>query len=364
MAGSWHCAVVGTCLTLVDLRTLARKLSVRTRAGYSADYQLHGFFAKEAERPDKPAKMLNKLLDKRYYTTIHKARGLNTAKELADFWESARKTGDIPGPYWAILSHPAVTQELSERMFADVHMLSHLVGASNRADIRRLQVLEEQSVVLEERLARQQRHHQLRLANRDRQIAELREKSCIGCSQPAETPTPFQPECACATIPALQGELTRLATERAQSSLKIGEQQNRINELVRLVQAMGEENVALEQTLLRERPANNNLCPFDLGGHCLLYVGGRRQVVHRLRSLVEEWNGEFLHHDGGIERSLKELAHAIAKADSVVFPTDCVSHSAANKIKRLCNQTMKPYVPLRTSGVASFIAGLRDGLVT
>ena len=44
------------------------------------------------------------------------------------------------------------------------------------------------------------------------------------------------------------------------------------------------------------------------------------------------------------------------------FPTDCVSHDAALQVKRLCRQTMKPFVPLRSSGVASFVAGLRNGL--
>ena len=103
-------------------------------------------------------------------------------------------------------------------------------------------------------------------------------------------------------------------------------------------------------------------CPLDLGGRCLLYVGGHQHTVHRLRALVEDWNGRFLHHDGGVERSINELASAVTKADAVVFPTDCVSHSAANKVKRLCHQNMKPFVPLRTSGIASFVAGLRDGL--
>ena len=52
----------------------------------------------------------------------------------------------------------------------------------------------------------------------------------------------------------------------------------------------------------------------------------------------------------------------MVKADAVVFPTDCVSHDAALQVKRLCRQTMKPFVPLRSSGVASFVAGLRHGL--
>ena len=48
----------------------------------------------------------------------------------------------ISGPYWAALSHPNIDYETTIRIYSDVHMLSHLVGSSNRADIARLSELE------------------------------------------------------------------------------------------------------------------------------------------------------------------------------------------------------------------------------
>jgi len=56
------------------------------------------------------------------------------------------------------------------------------------------------------------------------------------------------------------------------------------------------------------------------------------------------------------------LPGGVIRADAAVYPTDCISHSAALKAKRLCRQAMKPYVPLRGSGVSSFVAGLREKL--
>ena len=44
----------------------------------------------------------------------------------------------MPGPYWALMTHPRSTPALMVRAFGEVHMLSHLAGATNRADIRRL----------------------------------------------------------------------------------------------------------------------------------------------------------------------------------------------------------------------------------
>ena len=67
------------------------------------------------------------------------------------------KQGDIPGAYWAALTHPATTQDIVSRIFAGVHMLSHVVGTANRAGIRRLRQLEADNVLLAANVERQQR---------------------------------------------------------------------------------------------------------------------------------------------------------------------------------------------------------------
>ena len=370
MTAGWHCSILGTCLTLADLRALARKLPLKIRQGFPVDYQLHGFFVKEADQPGRAAKMLTKLLDRKHSAAIRRLRGIKDTKGLEDSWVEAMAAGDIPGPYWAILSHPAATTELSERMFADVHMLSHLVGASNRGDIRRLTELEEENASLRDKLAKQQNHHRLRLDEKEKVINALHDQLHHDPERAIRITTPAAPDGdgSCASVPALQGELRHMEIRAAQADTTLRGQRSRIEELSRLVDSLLDENRSLETALVRERgtgPAGSDCdtsCPFDLGGRSLLYVGGRQQTVHRLKSLVEAWNGHFLHHDGGLEKSINELAGAVIKADAVVFPTDCVSHDAALQVKRLCRQTMKPFVPLRSSGVASFVAGLRHGL--
>ncbi len=52
------------------------------------------------------------------------------------------------------------------------------------------------------------------------------------------------------------------------------------------------------------------------------------------------------------------LAGLVGRADLVLFPVDCVSHQAMGMAKRLCRQLDKPFVPLRSSGLSSFLAGL------
>jgi hypothetical protein len=96
----------------------------------------------------------------------------------------------------------------------------------------------------------------------------------------------------------------------------------------------------------------------QLGGAQVLYVGGRAHQVPQLKALVERAGGKFLHHDAGIEHSMTLLPGLISRADWVVFPIDCVSHEAAGILKRQCRQLAKPFVPVRTSSLASLLSGL------
>jgi hypothetical protein len=92
-----------------------------------------------------------------------------------------------------------------------------------------------------------------------------------------------------------------------------------------------------------------------LSGKTLLYVGGRTNQVPMLRRLAEERGADLLHHDGGLAESAQSLAILASRADAVLFPVDCISHSAAKMVKRICKQLDKSYFPLRRSGLASFV---------
>ena len=98
----------------------------------------------------------------------------------------------------------------------------------------------------------------------------------------------------------------------------------------------------------------------DLDGAQVLYVGGRAHQVPQLKAFVERARGSFLHHDGGIEHSMTLLPGLISRADCAVFPIDCISHDAMGIVKRQCRQSAKPFLPLRTSSLASLLSGTYD----
>jgi hypothetical protein len=99
--------------------------------------------------------------------------------------------------------------------------------------------------------------------------------------------------------------------------------------------------------------------PWRVDGLTLLYVGGRPNQVAHLRALSASRGADLLHHDGGIEHHPDLLAGLTSRADIVLFPVDCVSHDAALTVKRLCRQSEKRFIPLRSAGATSFLAALR-----
>jgi hypothetical protein len=88
------------------------------------------FNARTIKPRDGAAKLLNKALDHRHRVAINQFDKAKTEEEVRTLWREARQKGEIPGAYWAAMTHPATTKELIRMIFGEVHMLSHLVNSS------------------------------------------------------------------------------------------------------------------------------------------------------------------------------------------------------------------------------------------
>jgi hypothetical protein len=356
-----HCSIVGTCLSTSELRQIVTKADL---SDDGSDHDLHSQGVLLAGLRDGRAKLLHKALDKRHRAAITRfARG-STVDDVRSLWRQAVQQGDIPGGYWAALTHPGTTDALIREIFGEVHMLSHLVGAANRADIRRLSELEAENARLREKVARQQEHLRDTLSSRDERIRALSELLAHRIAeQPADTPSDDEPALT-ALVANLERRLRAESNRRASLEEKLAHANGALSRerkqresLERREQTLSEELQAIEARLLapeREEDAKDG----SLAGMALLYVGGRTDRVGHLREASERLGARFLHHDGGVDDRSGLLGGLVSRADLVMFPVDCVSHEAATLLKRLCRQMEKPFVPLRSNGMASFVAAL------
>jgi hypothetical protein len=352
---SLHCSIIGTCLSSAELRRLLVRLEVGD-AATADDHDLHMMGVLLAGRAKAGGKQLQKALDRAHSSAINQFAKAKDAAGVAALWEEALARGDIPGAYWALLTHPATTDAMAKDVFGKVHMLSHLVGAANRADIRRLRQLEAENAALTTKLERQQRQLRDGFLGRDETIRRLNATLARAASETA-LDTAEDARTLKDALAELDKRLAHETRRRERLEQRLTTLSGTLNEAER-ARAHAESEVAALRRELDAPPAENGPHAFDLDGLTVLYVGGRASQAPQLRGLVESTNGRFLHHDGGIEHSPALLSGLVSRADIAVFPVDCVSHDAAAAVKRVCAQLGKRYLPLRTASLACLRAGL------
>lgn len=375
----FHCSVIGTCLGTAELRRLVPRLAGLER-GHASDVEIHHEAVRLAMAGGAGAKALQKALDERHAAAVRRFAACKDSAALAVQWRAALASGDIPSAYWALMTHPDATVALRQEAFGEVHMLSHLVGAANRADIRRLVELEAENGRLRAKAERQQLRLQ-DLGTRHRAVLErLAEAQARAPREDVHTPASageigpgsdldaLREACAGREALALLHDSRREAAERRAAEAEAAANAGR-RELAALraeLRASRAETEALEHALLAASLPDGTdagqATLASLQGRSVLYVGGRPGARQALKTLVETAGGRFHAHDGGIEDRKGLLDGAVARADLVVFPVDCIDHDSMSRLKRLCAQHGIPYRPLRSAGVASFIeATARSG---
>ena len=377
----YHCSICGTCLNHSDLRRVAGRTGLLVDPSAS-EYEVHGTFVRFASEPGRVAKAMHKLLDRKHRNAIERCRAMGAEAELRAFWAASLAKGDVSGPYWALMTHPVASERLMVDVFGDVHMLSHLFGASNRANIRRLSFLEREREALSEALAGSRRQ----LADKDEQLRRLRdernreaESARAAEIRLAEAKARVNELTAGGALQALEARNGALAArlEKASRDHQVecrrrAELEREVSELrsareVALIELrdLGAECEALElmvgSRIPGEVPAVADRSPsLDLGGRRIAYVGGRPNLIAHFRDLIEQSNGELIHHDGGVDDSKGRLGRVLGQADAVLCPVACVSHGACLLAKQFCKRRQKPFVALRSAGLSSFVGGLRQ----
>ncbi len=364
---SLHCSIIGTCLTQGELVRLLRRLKVEG-VDTANDHDLHMLGVLLAARPKEGAKFLQKVLDHRHSAAIKRFAKAHTGDDLLTLWTEAMNGGDIPGAYWAVLTHPTSSDKLTRRVFGDVHILSHLVGGP---------------IVPTSTACASWNDRMPACSNKS-----TRSRSgCAAVSRNATRPSITSTNCSRARPKRNGGQLRAPMTpaiglrwcassnagwtRRSRAGTPPRRTWRWCRGPMRMLSACASTprtsatpcsarfasiEAQLESVLRPEDELPSG--QLDLASLSVLYVGGRANQVPQLRALVERVNGQFLHHDGGLEDNAALLPGLISRAEVAVFPVDCISHNAAAAVKRFCEQIGRPYIPLRTSSLSCLLSAL------
>lgn len=361
-----HCSVVGNCLSPSELRKLmAKHMDLK---GMS-DLEIHKKAVSAAGQRGELSKVLNKALDLRHGGAIQSFSAAKDVASLTQYWKQAWTQGDITGAYWAVLTHKALTADLCQMVFGEVHMLSHLMAAANRHELKRFVEMEREASELHKRLELERTKKQELIQERD-QLAEQMRQQALEFEQRIaqvrmasnERAIPSSPQQLVGLQAQRRERAERIALEAQDQVLQLKEQLARVK---RHSQYLSEDLAAAETELHRQSESSNghttaaavNAAP--LHTKRVLYVGGRPSSSPAIRDYVQRNGGQFLHHDGGLEDRKGLLDRLLPQANLVVFPVDCVDHDSVAKLKRLSERHQIPFIPLRTASLACFAAAIK-----
>ncbi len=365
----YHCPVVGTCLNLDDLRKVARKTGFNGREFDT--YRLHVEAVSLSCERNEAAEIMHKLMDRKFALHLAHFDKAKSDAEVRALWRQHLDRGEAAGAMWAAITHRHTSGETRQRIYEDIHMLSHQVGAGQAADLRRIETLEREHADLQRQARRDAERQARELADKAARIRQLEGEVGAGLEH-AEATRALR-----ARLEALESDSAMMAMKRRQVALET--EAWRLREDAARAAALDEENRrlrterdealaerdALESVWLAEKRAGQpgcaggcTTCPAPLAGRCVLCVGGRTALVAQYRQLADRLGVRLIHHDGGREEALSRLPDLLAASDAVICPTGCVSHPAYYQLKRHCKQANKPCVLVKSLGVASFAAAL------
>jgi len=385
VSSHYYCAALGTCLTLKELRQIGKKASIEGISTWT-DYEMHVFFIHALNEKCYVSIQVNKLLDKKYKINILHFSKTKTEEDRIVLWNKAIASGDIAGAFWALLTHPNTVDNTLFQVYGKVHMLSHLSGATARIDMREFHQLEQRNQELESQIKKNKKVVKKKFDKKETYIKQLKtqlataqsEKKVLQTAQQELEKIKHSP-----LVESLQHRLNQLTIDfnnavtrsvRAEASAQNWKQhatreQQQKQTLEQQLNDLSEEKLSIEnilsQLLAKQQTDKSDCatCPNsnpDLCGRCVLYIGGRTGQYSHFRQLVEQQNGQFIHHDGGREDGHQKLASIVSKADVVLCPLDCVSHNAMNAVKRHCQNNTKQLVFIPHASLSAFSKGLSE----
>lgn len=150
-----HCPVIGSCLTADDLARLARRFFPWVDS--DSAFAVHVEAVNQAKTRNPLSEAMQAALERKYRAQISRFKQAASDQELLSEWLGHYARGEVAGALWATVTHRAASAELRQRVFADVHMLSHQIGAGLAADARRLARVQGECGAAQAALERQKR---------------------------------------------------------------------------------------------------------------------------------------------------------------------------------------------------------------
>ncbi len=374
-----RCPIIGTCLSMDELVRFAQRYHFN--ASLNDTFSLHIETINRIATRNSVSEAIQKHLDIKYQVSLARFKSAKTDAEVLNLWKRCFAHGDIAGALWAALTHKQVSNETRGKIYGDIHMHCHQMGAGQATNTRRLAQLEKDYAEMEVAIVLQKQRHVHVEAKLRRRLQEiLAEMELFRQAQKDMKALQVRLETieSGRAITEMGQRLMKLtvANEQLQSSTKqatslaqaLQVANGKIAALTHERNVLAAERDSLE-ILVQSSNASNVPCnpaqfhnASQIKDCCVICVGGHVTQFPKYRLLAEQLGIDLIHHDGGQNDALSRLPEMISRVAVAICQTDCVSPAAYYRVKRLCKRSGKPCLPFKGSGISSFTSALTQVL--
>jgi len=369
VGSQWLCSVCGTCLFIEEQRRILRKLDINEKE-YS-DHDIHSLMVRQGESFNKISYQVNKLLNQKYRYDIARYSKLSEEEYWAT-WKEHYSGGDVCGLYWVAVTNRGFSESFIEKIYCDIHILSHINGGDNRKERAERKQLEEQNQKLREKLLHMKRLYKEQsreLAASNRSL-KLLERKLSKLEKPAEPEKDAEKKEVPGETPLYQ-----------QLQEEIDERRKELEQSFRLIQDLSREKDELSKELAYQKKVNQQIyeefqrmlkelsslpqacqkigCEVNQYKRRILMVGGLSRLSSLYQEMIEGLGYDFTYHDGYMKTGENKLKGLIQNVDMVLCSTDCNSHMACQSVKKICKRFNKDCYFLKNTSLTSLLKAVQ-----
>jgi hypothetical protein len=367
------CPLVGSCLSLSEQKQLLKKVNINVKE--KSEFEMHETIVACSDGENKLSRRVDRLLDRKYRRAVELLNRYEV-DNFETYWMNHFNDGDFGFMIWVAAIRPDLTFAGRKKMFGLIHMKMHKMAKENASLKARLELEKEkcrEAIERGDELAGVRK--QLRIENTG--LRKLLEDAGRELATGRLEVERLREERAAATDAAL---IAGYEKEKEHLGKSLEQMTIQVDRLKRDAKRLEEENVSLREELVFLRSSNecfkktarefiqqaaqeqgcDDDCPnFDLCRKRVLIVGGITKMEALYRKIIENNGGLFDYHTGYVRKGVKELEDRLKRADVVLCPVNCNSHTACNLVKKLAKKHSKPVQMLSGSSLSAVSQALR-----
>ncbi|MCD6224985.1 MAG: DUF2325 domain-containing protein [Deltaproteobacteria bacterium] len=369
---NFKCPVIGSCLTIDEQRRILKKTGHKIKKMKS--HEIHRAVMWHINDENPVSIKTERYLNHKYRKVISEFGSMEQESFFAQ-WKKGFRNGKMDGLFYMAAIRNDLPEELIEEIFGDTHMLCH-ANLEEVMKSRRALSMQENAAQKLARMLQQERGR----AGGLKQNCAITAKALKNAEDRLQKIKKFQ------AVDKTCDEVLKLKTEKFQLKDEITSYKERDSKQNAAMQIMQSEKRYLKTELLNLQSTNQQLAEevsgliskltsfvekedqcrdkcarYQLCSKRILIVGGITKIKHLYKQLVESSGGEFDYHDGYMNNGKINIEARVMRADLVICPVNCNSHTACERVKKLCRKFGRPVKMLSNSSLSSISDALLQG---